>query len=613
MLHSVYLIFLAIAGFGLLVLIHELGHFMAAKWIKVRVDAFSLGFGPYLGRKWGETEYRLSLIPLGGYVKLAGEEPEPGKEPAPDEFYAKTVGQRSLVFVAGVVMNIVTGYIIFMAAYGIGVPVVPAVAGEIVSGSAAWRVGLERGDVIEGIDGISPPIDFEDLRVAVTLSGKGEGVRLAVRRDGRKMTKVMYPEYRPELGMRSAGIHPMASLTVGAAPRSYEDLPEEGERDAGAIFRAGLKEGDQITSVKLTGDIEPRAVTLPTELEELLDESGGQPVAFGFSRDGVPQPPVTVTPNRIDLPGNRGLVGIEFGSNQIAEVRAGSWAQLAGLRKEDRIAAVNGQPTPSSFLALDAIDANAAKPMRLRIERGEESLDVTVPLVPKGEPAKASLVFAPRLIVSRLRTGYPAIRAGMQPGDRVVSVDGVDVGDVPGLHVVLADARGRTFEIVWLRGDRYMSAHVRTQSPWEIVVPLEIPRRTVRAALPDTIRLGTRKATQWIFRIYATLRSLVTGNVSAQHLSGPIGIGFLTYSAARRGFGTLLYILGVLSVNLGVVNLLPIPVFDGGHLLFALIEKVRGKAVSEQIRAAAGYVGLALILALVSVTFWNDIWRFIFS
>ena len=130
----------------------------------------------------------------------------------------------------------------------------------------------------------------------------------------------------------------------------------------------------------------------------------------------------------------------------------------------------------------------------------------------------------------------------------------------------------------------------------------------MRAGFLRSVTLGTRKALQWIVRIYGTLRSLLLGEVSARHLSGPIAIGYVTYEAAKRGVGMLCYILGVLSVNLGVVNLLPIPILDGGHILFLAVEKVRGRPVSEKVRAAAGYVGLALLLSIMLLAFWNDIW-----
>ena len=129
----------------------------------------------------------------------------------------------------------------------------------------------------------------------------------------------------------------------------------------------------------------------------------------------------------------------------------------------------------------------------------------------------------------------------------------------------------------------------------------------IKAGISGSIKLGGRKAFQWIFRIYATIRGLGSGQISLGNVSGVIGIGYITYAAAKRGIGMLLYFLAILSVNLGIVNLLPIPVFDGGHLVFAAIEKVRGKAVSARIQGMANYLGLAIILALVALTFWNDI------
>jgi len=606
---SVYTAILALLGFSFLVLIHELGHFLAAKWVGVRVEAFSLGFGPYLGRKWGDTQYRLSLIPLGGYVKMAGEEPEPGHKPAPDEFYGKTVGQRAFVFSAGVFMNIVFGYLIFIAAYRVGVPVMPAVVGDVLPGSPAWRAGLQRGDVIESIDNISPPTDFEDLRVAIMLSGRGESVKLGISRNGRELTKTIYPEYDPELGAPQAGILPKTSMTVAEAPRSYEEAPSEGEPDLGAIFRAGLKEGDVITSLKLAEDETARPVTEPGELAEILDNCAGNPVEIGFTRDGVAQPPVTVRPRRGE---GRARIGVWFGSNEIREVRADSWAHLAGLREKDVILSVNGEATPTQDRAFAALDAAKDEPATAKVRRAGKEIKIAVGPHPAIASAASDILFAPGATVTRLVADYPAARAGMQPGDRIIAVNGTDVASAADVQEALQAAEDGDVEIAWLRGQEKISATLSRQKPWEISIPLEAPREIVKAGLAGSMRLGTRKATQWIYRIYATLRRLLSGRISGQNLHGFIGIGVITFTAARLGFGFFLYVLGILSVNLGVVNLLPIPVFDGGHLMFALIEKIRGKAVNERIRAAAGYIGLALIIALVCLTFWNDIRTFVF-
>nr|HRU07494.1 site-2 protease family protein [Candidatus Brocadiia bacterium] len=131
-LEMTFNIILALAGFSLLIFVHELGHFLAAKLIGVKVEAFSLGFGPYIGKKWGETEYRLGLAPFGGYVKLSGENREEGKEYGPRDFMSRGPGQRAFVYVAGAAMNIACAFVAFVVAFGMGVTVTPAVSGGVL-------------------------------------------------------------------------------------------------------------------------------------------------------------------------------------------------------------------------------------------------------------------------------------------------------------------------------------------------------------------------------------------------------------------------------------------------------------------------------------------------
>ncbi|HRU07229.1 MAG TPA: site-2 protease family protein, partial [Candidatus Brocadiia bacterium] len=125
------------------------------------------------------------------------------------------------------------------------------------------------------------------------------------------------------------------------------------------------------------------------------------------------------------------------------------------------------------------------------------------------------------------------------------------------------------------------------------------------------LKLGTRKAVLWVARVYSTLQAFVTGRVASKHLGGPIAIARITYAAATIGVSKLLYYLGMISLNLGLLNLLPIPVMDGGHLVFAAVEKARRKPVSERVQTGASYVGLAVLLALALFTTWNDVWRLI--
>jgi regulator of sigma E protease len=120
---------------------------------------------------------------------------------------------------------------------------------------------------------------------------------------------------------------------------------------------------------------------------------------------------------------------------------------------------------------------------------------------------------------------------------------------------------------------------------------------------------GARKTAQWIRRFFSTLVGFVTQRVASRHLGGAITIGQVTYAAARYGVPKLIYFIGLISINLGLINLVPIPILDGGHLLFIGIEKARGRPVNDRIQSVATYMGMAIILSLILFSTWNDLWR----
>ncbi|MGD0999385.1 MAG: site-2 protease family protein [Candidatus Brocadiia bacterium] len=596
----------AAIGFGILIFVHELGHFLACKWIGVRVDVFSLGFGPSLKKKWGETEYRLGICPIGGYVKMAGEEPSPDKPPAPGEFYSKSVGQRSIVFVAGVFMNLVFGFLAFMIAYQIGVPVQPAIVGGVQPGSPAWNVGLKRGDVIEAIRGVSPPIDFEDLSATVTLTTRGEGVRLSVNRDGRRFDVVVYPEYNKSRGLPSAGIMAPDTLVLAEVPKARKSKDEE-NADMDRIFQAGLKPGDTITAVQVAGAREPTRIATPDEFEMAVGDCAGKPVRVFYRRGAESaEQSVSVEPEQV---GDPRWLGIVFSSNHVAAVCPASEAEKAGVKPGDILVSIAGRPTRSYGEVARGLET-ADKPVPAVVRRGNAEVDLQLPPMSK-DALEASVAFEPDMVVDRTEPGYPAARLDLQPGDQVVSANGIQVKDIEGLAKVLLDAKGQPVTLAWLREGKELKSSITPQKRWLIGVPFKPAQTTIKAGLARSFRLGARKAFQWTVRVYASLRSLLVGDVSLANMNSVVAIGYMTYAAARTGMGYFLYILGVLNINLAVMNLLPVPVLDGGHLMFAVIEKVRGRAVSEKVRSMASYVGLALIVGLLLVAFWNDIHIFI--
>lgn len=211
-------LFSAIVVLGVLIFVHELGHFIFAKLFGVGVEKFSLGFGPKLvGWKKGETEYLISAFPLGGYVKMVGEgdDTELGEADKLRSFAGKPPLQRIAIVAAGPVFNLFFALLVFIAVYMIGVPVPTTKIGEVLKDKPAARAGLQTNDVIVAIDG-KPAKRWED--VARTIAGsKGKPVEIKVRRGNQTLSFRVVPEYRtaknlfgesvtsPMIGVASSG------------------------------------------------------------------------------------------------------------------------------------------------------------------------------------------------------------------------------------------------------------------------------------------------------------------------------------------------------------------------------------------------------------------------
>ena len=280
---------------GVLVFVHELGHFLAARRLGVRVLVFSLGFGPKLFKiRQGDTEYCLSVIPLGGYVKMAGENPDDARSGQPDEFLSRTKWERFQILIMGPVMNILLAVVVMavVLAQGAEVPVYqdqPAVVGAVVPGSPAERAGIQRGDQI--ITVASDAIDtWNDLFIAVGTRPDRD-VSLTLLRDGetRAVTVRPVPETRYEIG--NIGVLPDINPVVQSVIAG--DVAD----------KAGMKGGDVVLAVN--GD---RMVTR-THLIEAISRNGGRQIELTVRRDSQ-EVTITATPEQR---GDRGMLGVYVG------------------------------------------------------------------------------------------------------------------------------------------------------------------------------------------------------------------------------------------------------------------------------------------------------------
>lgn len=253
---------------GVLIFVHEAGHFLVAKLFRVRVLVFSLGFGKRLfGFHHGGTDYRVSAIPLGGYVRMAGDTPEEGRTGAADEFLSKPKWQRFLILVAGPFMNLFIA-VAFVA--GLNISGMPSIAmrpkiGEIVPDEPAARAGLKAGDTIVAIDGERVE-DFEDVRLIVSTHA-GTPLRVDYVRDGQRRTTTLTPVAKQrEFGLvGTAGFYVFTEPVAGVDPGSI-------------AARAGLRNGDRILAAN------GKPIAQLTDITPVFDAAKNKPVALLVQR-----------------------------------------------------------------------------------------------------------------------------------------------------------------------------------------------------------------------------------------------------------------------------------------------------------------------------------------
>ena len=255
---------------GVMVLVHELGHFLAARYFGVRVEAFAFGFGPRLfGYKRGDTHYKVCLVPLGGYVKMAGETTkDPTGDPA--EFQSKPRWQRVIIALMGPVFNVVLALLLlaglFMVRYErLAFQLEPPVIGYVAEGSAAEQAGIREGDTIVAIDDKKMPT-WEAVRLR-EITAALSTVNVTIERDGAKLTLPVAISADESTGVGNAGWSEIVAVRLG---RTLEGMPAE---------KAGIRDGDIL--VTLNGE----KINSPAKVPDLIQQIGGHPITLEVSRD----------------------------------------------------------------------------------------------------------------------------------------------------------------------------------------------------------------------------------------------------------------------------------------------------------------------------------------
>ena len=590
-------VLLVIAGIGMLIFIHELGHFLVAKKCGIRVYAFSLGFGPAIfKKKFGETEYRLSILPLGGYVKLAGESPNEENTGAEWEFMSKKPGQRAAVLCAGVGLNAVLAFIAFIVAFKIGVPFIGTELGDVVPGWPAWEAGLKEGDKIVKINNNSDP-DFEDIFTEIALTDSNSVVHLAVERDNNIFNVALSPKYDDEVGIQRIGIRPAASLEI-------EKIATFKEGTSPAV-EAGLLVGDTIVSV------DDKIMKNGNEFINLISSNPGKELNLTVNRDEK-KIQLKITP----AINTRWMLGLSATSNRIKSLKNESIAHLIGIKNDDEIVSIDNQEvigwSQVQNLIMDAnvglhtieiIRNNKKELLELNIKDKDSAIEFLTGIYPYSS-----------LTVDTIVKGFPAEKSGIIPGDKLIAINDKKLTSWNQLLQSVVASQGDPMKITWNHNGKSINKSITpiedNEHPFgKIGIKLKDNTVFKQYGFIGSCRMGISKTIVNVQRIYFTIKGFITGKVSNKALGGPILIAQASYESAKLGFGKLLYFLGIISINLAFLNILPVPVLDGGHLLFLLVEKVKGSPVSTRTLAIANYIGMGLVLTLVLFATRNDVMR----
>lgn len=674
---------LILIGFGLVVFIHELGHFLAAKWAGVRVLAFAIGFGPAivtyrkgLGFRRGTsepeyhrwlvlkadgaaapnsnlspTEYRLNALPLGGYVKMLGQDDaDPGYRSAePDSYNVVPVWKRMVIISAGVTMNMLAAAALYIAVFTVGLRTEAPIVGDVAQGSPAESTpaigaealgigtpGLMPGDVVVSIDG-KVPSSFNDIQLASAMAKSETPMRVRVRREGvgEELTFEITPVQTP-MGLLSLGILPAYTnqLVTPSRAADTEALRTLLERE----HMQGVKPGARLVTINAT------PVHRPSDFTGPISHGLGHPVELTFEQGGETitrsvQPWPVLDVQIVPIAGvERGVQSI-MGLTPVMQVAQldpkTSKGYQQGLREGDIFARLGSASFPSAARGPAEIAARSGTTIEATVLRNGEPIDLPLKVSRRGQ---VGFTIDWRNEHTYLAQGLPTDefpsldRPELRPGSRIVTVSGREVTsfsdiarellasvesgvtDVPlVIELPIDDESGKAIRRdLTLPLSPEQVAHLEAME-WEIpmIAALFEPEMTLlRAEGPlGAIAMGIRETDRVMRTTYLTFLRLFQGSISPRNLNGPVGIVHTGTIVAERGFIWLLFFFALVNINLAVINFLPIPITDGGHMLFLLFEQITGRPVSVAVQNAATLAGLVLIVAVFLFVTYNDISR----
>ncbi|HJT31364.1 MAG TPA: site-2 protease family protein, partial [Pirellulales bacterium] len=628
-------------------------------------------------------EYGIGVLPLGGYVKMLGQDDNPSRQreeteraklkpasvaaeagstpvspeasanpadPAaeavfdPRSYLAKSVPQRMAIISAGVIMNVIFAFVAASIAFGMGVDRIACVVGGVVPGSPAWKSGIEADDHITQMGSEKNPI-FRDIQMGVPLADDiQKGVDFVIERPGRDepLSINVVPEKTGiihQIGMRNAHTRQLAQPTIYPP---YAPL---------ALRKIDLQPGDTIVAV------DGEAVADGAALDHALKRRSGA-VTVTIERTEKPKdaaPDAKPTTKRLDveLPAVPEMsTGIVMRMGAIMAIQKGSPADAADLRAGDVIEKIDGGP-PGDPLTLPArLSAQGGEEVTFTLRRGDQSFERTVTLrrdaaddtFPALDSPVAIAVLGAAVAVENEVASVEAGRAkGLKPGDKIINATLIPPDDAtqaekfglkkeefqPKREVKFEDKKhaekrnwpafvdlvqgalpGSRVELT-LKDERTVTLDLRPDAdrpnPDRSLVFEPVTVFQKADSFGQAVRLGERETEYSLSIVFRFLRKIVSGQVPITGMGGPVTIAQQAGMEASAGMSKLLLFLAMLSANLAVLNFLPIPLLDGGHMVFLAAEGVRGKPVNEQVVAWFQFAGLFFLGGLMLFVLLLDV------
>jgi regulator of sigma E protease len=609
-----------------------------------------------------ETEYQIGLFPIGGFVKMLGQSDTGSAEATndPRSFSNRPVWIRMAVIAAGVIFNAIGAVLIFMVLFMNGINLKPAVVGEVLENSPAYDAGLRPGDRIVEING-ERFVNFEAVQMAPALSAPNEPVSFVIQREGVEQEIKVIAERRSgdNSKLRYTGISPAQTLIIEPQIIKSPELTEQ-------IYQlTGLRPGDEVKAldgkpVAAAWDFrqierqifKPKAsVTVsrqwPVDAEQRTMVNVDFPVKvspavenfrdeldlahFGSMVPCLQVESIVTPPAIVSLPRR---IANWFSRAILRKTPSAPAEETNGLLPGDILVKIADQEYPTYKHLRDVTTAYKGKEMPvavLRKDKDGQLQKVDVVIQPKTDPSTKRVVMGisvkldmdnPVVAQTLAGSGMMGENVNIPSGARITAIDDKPVETFFDVASRLQAGAGQKVTVHYTQEGQAGQASltipehgpVHAQASLAAGLPFADLTEEFKASNPvEAVKMGLKKAWQFVWQSYVTIGRLFQRSVPVSALSGPVGIITMTYQVAGASMSDYLYFLGLISSCLAVMNLLPLPVLDGGHIVILLIEKISGRPINERVLAGAMYAGMALLLSLILFITFKDLIRVFFG